>query len=380
MSTDRVTSVADHVAVLHQSPYRYAIAMTGGGSGLAGRLLSVPGGSRTVLEIVVPYDEAALGDYLGVRPASFCSAATSQDMARRACERARRLAPGCGVLGLGCTASLRSDRPKRGDHRCHIATHTARETRSQSLTLIKDARSRAEEEAIVEGLALNALAEGLGAAERVPLALLPGEEVVSETPLRTDPLSAFLSGRVARLCVDLDGRMQSDTPLAKLVLPGSFNPLHAAHLDLAQTAAAFEKTGAAFEMSIVNVDKPALSDDEVRRRLAQFTWRAPVWLTRAPTFIEKARLFPGAAFVVGCDTAARIVASRYYQDEQRMHAALDEFQALKCRFLVAGRVDASGTFVSLDQLAVPDRHRGLFCSIPFRRDLSSTELRQAGSG
>src|SRR4051812_43233954 len=67
-------AVQDLIAALHDSPCKYAAALTGGGSGLAGRLLSVPGGSRTVLEIVVPYSEDALSDYLGVRLDSFCSA------------------------------------------------------------------------------------------------------------------------------------------------------------------------------------------------------------------------------------------------------------------------------------------------------------------
>jgi hypothetical protein len=379
MSTDLNTSVTNLVAALHQSHCQYAIVITGGGSGVAGRLLSVPGGSRTVLEVAVPYGEAALSEYLAFRPQSFCSPATSRDLARRACDRARHLAPGSCVLGLGCTASLRSDRPKRGEHRCHISTHTTRETRTWSLTLTKDARSRADEESIVEILVLNALAAGLDVAERALLPLLAGEEVVTETLPRGDPLSAFLHGRGPRLLVEPDGRMHTDAAPSNLVLPGSFNPLHEAHLQLAQTAAALEKTEAAFEMSVVNVDKPGLADDEVRRRLAQFAWRAPVWLTRAPTFIEKGRLFPGSAFVVGADTAARIVAPRYYENEARMHAAFDEFRALKCRFLVAGRVDDSGTFVGLDQVAIPERHRDLFREIPFRCDISSTQLRKDGS-
>ncbi len=244
------------------------------------------------------------------------------------------------------------------------------------MTLTKDARSRTDEESVVELLALNALADGLGVAERAPLPLLAGEEVVTETPARGDPLSAFLHGRAPRLLVEPDGRMHTDAAPSRLVLPGSFNPLHEAHLQLAQTAAALEKTEAAFELSMVNVEKPALADDEVRRRLAQFAWRAPVWLTRAPTFIEKGRLFPGGTFVVGADTAARIVAPRYYQNEARMNAAFDEFRALKCRFLVAGRVDDSGTFVGLDQVAMPQLHRDLFSEIPFRCDISSTQLRQ----
>ena len=100
-------------------------------------------------------------------------------------------------------------------------------------------------------------------------------------------------------------------------------------------------------------------------------------MTRAPTFIEKGRLFPGAAFAVGADTADRIVAPRCYENERHMNAAFDEFRALKCRFLVAGRIDGSGTFVCVEQLPIPERHRDLFGGIPFRKDISSTQLRES---
>jgi hypothetical protein len=370
-------AVRDLVSLLHQSTTKYAAALTGGGSGLAGRLLSVPGGSRTVLEIVVPYGEDALTDYLGARPESFCSAAVTRDIARRACERARRLAPGAAVLGLACTAGLRSDRPKRGDHRCHVAVCTARGARSWSLTLTKEARSRAEEETVVELLALNALADELGVAERVPLPLLPGEEVVTETPEDAGPLAAFLAGQVEVLCADPDGRLRLDAARPKVVLPGSFNPLHEGHVELARTAASILKTDAAFEMSVIHADKPPVPDEEVRRRLAQFTWRGAVWLTRVPTFIEKARLFPGAAFVLGADTVVRLLDPRFYQGGAAgLDAAATEFRALGCRFLVAPRVDASGTCVGVAQLAIPAPHRDLFVEVPFRRDISSTQLRQ----
>ena len=93
MSTESLVSVTDLIATLHAAPLRYVLAFTGGGSGVAGRLLSVPGGSRTVLEIVVPYDEAALGDYLGVRPTAFCSADTSRELARRAANARGTCAP-----------------------------------------------------------------------------------------------------------------------------------------------------------------------------------------------------------------------------------------------------------------------------------------------
>src|SRR5205807_1995389 len=106
------------IEALHrEGRYKYVLAATGGGAGAAAQLLNVPGGSRTLLEVIVPYHERAFAEFLGQRPEQFCSAATSRLMADRALERARWLAPGHLVAGIGCTASLATDRPKQGDHR-----------------------------------------------------------------------------------------------------------------------------------------------------------------------------------------------------------------------------------------------------------------------
>src|SRR5436305_1581127 len=95
------------------------------------------------------------------------------------------------------------------------------------------------------------------------------------------------------------------------LLPGAFNPLHAGHVALAALAERLEGKPAAFELSAVNVDKAELHADEVRRRARQFAGRFPAWLTRAALFTEKAALFPGATFVVGADTATRLLDPRY---------------------------------------------------------------------
>ena len=372
------------VAALHAGPYRYTLALTGGGAAAAGWLLSVPGGSRTVLEVVVPYDEASLSGYLGRRPASFCSPEAGGALAARALERARRLAPGDTVAGVGCTAALRSDRPKRGDHRFHLAVRTALRADAYALTFAKGARDRSGEEEVLDRVLLNALAESFGVGGRVEVPLLPGEEVVREPSAAGDPLAAFLAGGRPALCVEPDGRMRADAPPPPLLLPGSFNPLHEGHCRLAAAAARRSGGAVAFELSVVNADKPPLAAEEVRRRLARFAWRAPVWLTRAPTFTDKARLFPGATFVVGADTAGRVVAPRFYGDDPaRRDAALEEFRGRSCRFLVAGRVDPAGRFLGADDLDLPAAQRDLFCSIPeaeFRLDLSSTQLRAGRPG
>jgi hypothetical protein len=369
------------VAALHQAPFRYAMALTGGGSMAAGYLLSVPGGSRTVLEVRVPYDEPALVEYIGRRPASFCSVPTAHDMAARAWQRAIWLDAGSPTAGVACTASLRSDRSKRGEHRVHIAVRTATLAGAWSLTLAKEQRERPGEEDLVDRLLLNAMAEGFGLSERVAVPLLGGEEIQCNVSRPTDLLATFLAGGLVAVCREPDGRLRDDRPRPTLVIAGSFNPLHEGHSLLSQVASRLTGRPAAFELCVANADKPPLPPHEVYRRLEQFTWHSPVWLTHAPTFPEKARLFPGAVFVVGADTAERVVQTRFYgESEQRMNDALGAFQAQGCRFLVACRVDSAGTVRCLDDLAIPPAWHRLFEGIPadaFRMDISSTQLRES---
>jgi hypothetical protein len=176
--------------------------------------------------------------------------------------------------------------------------------------------------------------------------------------------------------VDLEHRWDALKPTA--ILPGAFNPVHAGHWSLADAAAQMLGMSVAFELSIVNVDKPPLAPAEIQRRQSQFAGRAAVWLTNTPRFAEKAELFPGAIFVVGADTALRIVDPRYYGDIAQMHEALARIRDHANRFLVACRVDLAGKCVSLTDVPVPAAFRDLFAGIPtdlFRLDLSSTELR-----
>jgi hypothetical protein len=245
--------------------------------------------------------------------------------------------------------------------------------------LTKGVRDREAEESVVDAVILNALATAMNVVERVELPLLPGEQLEVKSPATTHPLSRLVKGEIPAFCVQPDGRHVMSAPLPAVLMPGSFNPFHAGHRQLADVASRRMGKPVAFELSITNVDKPPLSADEVRRRLTQFGGWADLWLTRAPTFAEKSELFPGVTFVIGADTASRLVQTRYYGDsEERMTAALDVIRARGCKFLVAGRVDADGRFVRLDHVEIPEVYREMFTPIPeteFRADLSSTTLR-----
>jgi nicotinamide mononucleotide (NMN) deamidase PncC len=369
------------IAEVHTSGRQAVLAITGGGTGAIAELLRVPGGSRLLLEALVPYDARALGEFLGAVPEQACSAETAVAMAERARERAAALArPGSGVIGLGATASLVSDRPKQGDHRCHIAVAAEAGIEVVSIVLDKGRRDRPAEEDLVARAIVLCLARGCGVAAPPQESMLTPRDHVTRTSLSTtSPIDQLLSGKITRLTACPDGQLLRSAPIPAAVLPGSFNPRHAGHVELAETAATILGTPVHFELSALNVDKPALSAEEVRRRLAQFAWQATVELTRAPTFMEKSRLFPGVTFVIGADTAERLVAARYYGgSEAQMLAALEEMAGRGARFLVAVRRDPAGRVRTLEDAAVPEQFGALFTQIPesrFRLDTSSTELR-----
>src|SRR5215470_10335637 len=95
------------IPALHASGRKAALAITGGGSGVVGELLRIPGGSRLLIEAQIPYDELALAAFLDFAPAQACSADTAIAMAHTARMRAAGLMPaGADLVGLGATAAL----------------------------------------------------------------------------------------------------------------------------------------------------------------------------------------------------------------------------------------------------------------------------------
>lgn len=405
--------VEDLVTRVHATPHMTVLAYAGAGSQALAWLHAVGGSSRTVMAAVDIYHEQSMRWLLGFMPARFTSRRVARQMAGAAYElardfrrRARRddataRAAGAGgtvqpsaaghqgpdgeaspvpVFGLGSAATIATDRTKRGDHRVACAVEDGLGSVTYAVTLEKGVRDRDGEEELVSLVILGAVADACGVFGAPPLPLTDAESLTID--YRPSELIAGVSdGSRALAVVGEDGHVTNGARLGpRTLLSGSFNPVHDGHLTLARVAAKQSGLPVLFELPLLNAAKAPIDLAEARKRALQFAGLAPVAITTTPLFAQKAELFPGSVFVVGSDTAERVLDPRFYDgDEDKMHAALTSVQDKGCRFLVAGR-RTDGSFKSLADIGVPECYEGLFEAIPeaaFRDDISSTQIRQA---
>ena len=364
--------LAQQIRRIHATPWQAVIYLTGGGSRLVSDLLQVPGASNTVLESRIPYAQASLTDLLGRAPDQACSLDTALDLASTAFARALALAPDRPghLLGIGLTASLASQPIKRGPHRVHLAIQSQQRTCWWHLELSKGQRRRRGEEQLTRDLALHALAEASGL--QTTFTGAASDRLQHDGVDASDSWQALLLGQQ-------DCLRQGPDFSPRVLFPGAFNPLHDGHRQMAAIGSELTGHPVSFEVCANNVDKPRLNYWSLAQRLNQFDADAQVWVTNLPTFIEKARCFPGVCFLVGADTIERIGELRYYgNDSASLNHAMAELASLGCRFLVFGR-RLGKRFQTLADITLPPALRALCEEVPesrFRVDLSSSSLRR----
>ncbi len=374
------------IADLAAADRRLVIVSTGGGALAVSHLVTTPGASGVVLAAEIPYVRTAVDDLLGGVQESYCSSRTARRLAVAAwqrgadLERAAAASDGADrrAVGVAVTGSLRTNRPKRGPHRVCVAVQTLDVTEVAEVELEKEARERGDEELVAAALVFDVLTRALGLAEaghaRIDEWLRPGERVLRDHVAAPESWRELLAGtrRVAAA-----GSTDGLPAEGGLVFPGSFDPLHEGHRLMARIAEEIAERPLDWEISVRNVDKPFLDYVEIRDRAAQFAGQR-LWLTHAPTFLQKLAVFPASTFVMGADTYARLGDPRYYGGSTV--AADEAVAAIAARargLIVFGRA-RDGEFVDASHLDVPKPLRDIAYFVSpreFRLDISSTELR-----
>lgn len=346
---------------LHSSNWAGVCYLTGGGSRLLSQLLSVSGASATILDAQIPYSYEALGRLLGSKPEHACSESTARRLAMKAFINAQSLGSENELFGLGVTASLSTNREKRGAIRAFLALQTL--SRSQvSIVEFTHSMTREEQEITLAQIAYAKLCFGL--------------ELSSDSypNCRTQTASAQES----------HGRLFKAEPVAlgartSAYLPGAFNPLHAGHRQMHALSEEMLQCEVQYELSVKNVDKLPLDYFDLYQRVSQFESDELV-LTNLPHFFLKAKYLSDGreiTFVVGIDTFARILERKFYANGKQLGDVINFFIGSKTKFLVFGR-KIDNEFRTLNDLSIPAGLIPLCQQVEaaqFQCDLSSSTLR-----
>jgi nicotinic acid mononucleotide adenylyltransferase len=288
------------VARINATPYMGYFAITGGGTRFVPEFLEVGGGSATVVGVNVPYNQAEFDDFVGTPPKSYCSQEAALALATRSYEKAKKVTT--DAFGIGVTVSLAKGGEEREgrEHNIFIVGMRNGKTILKTITL-QQGRTRAYEEKIVVWNIFKVLAEAtdvefdlsnyfgldrLGVGEKTFTRVIPNND-----PLR-DGLWMYDYGH---------------SPIREpIIFPGSFNPIHDGHRTIKKFIE--EELGfiVAYELSVTNVQKDEVADEDVDKRLELIGEHTIV--TNAATFDDKIKIYgDNTIFIVGVDTFDRVV-------------------------------------------------------------------------
>jgi len=369
---------------INESPVQINAIFAGAGSSFANWFLTITGSSKTLIQLNFPYSHQAVDCLLGRIPSSYVNEQISNDFANIAYENAVNLMSYKGkIIGVGCTAALISDNDKKGEHRAYVSLRTEKEMSSYTLKMHKGVRDRLGEEKLVSTFILNCLAENcFGKDDNYLLNELTSKdevEVLKKENRYYSAVKTFLKTNETKLVIDENGGIVDTVYQPSAIISGSFNPLHNGHKELVSVAEQILGSKVDFEISVFNVDKSNMTIDEISGRILQFNGVGKLILSTAKTFVEKSVIFKDCSFVVGWDTAVRILNPKYYDnDSMLMLSALDEIKKNRCSFIVAGRVDSTGHFQRARDIEIPMGYEDMFHVVEektFRNDISSSEIR-----
>lgn len=405
-----------------KAPLLYLI-VTGAGAGFQNDIWEVPGVSNFFIGAQMPYDMEETAKVLGFTPAKFVSEETAIDLALTAYLKAWK--PGRQAIGVGVTCSVTSNRNRKGDNRIVVAVFTEVACYTLNVVLQKGnfwndwEEKKITQEELEACVAEKRKADGELANRLTAYLLTVVVGGVCSAPVSGLNINTNMELARARILAHpyfmasgQRGTVEKINGANTVFYPGAFNPVHSGHLQGAEVAmrvhnfisvteamvdlkhgytillsdaeiishfVEFRRT-LIFTTTVNPAHKPALTAAEMLQRAAMMKGHNFLLTEDDPLYLDKARKFPGAHFIMGADALERMLDSRWGIDPLNL---VKEFSELKTRFLVLGRLIGDTYQTSTDIIAFNGdvqyylRQYEPFMMIPisFRLDISSSELR-----
>lgn len=297
--------------IINTGKYKYGLVITGGGSEAVSELLRHGGASTSFVEATIPYNQKALQEFLRLEnePTKCCSEVIAFGMAL---EQYHRIVDygftRYETIGISSTSILvkpgykgekREDGTKR-KHYAFIGISSLLGTRVIELDL---------------GVSTNY--SGVREEEETYLA----EAITKALKYEVEQLDRLEANITNGYNSNVPSFTVFDKELTRCIYPGSFNPIHVSHMDIDAHGAKLTNEKTTLEISISNVDKGDISLGELKLRVYNILKTHPnvynIVVTKAPKFVDKINVLgKDKTYLVGYDTALRIIDSKYYEEEE----------------------------------------------------------------
>ncbi|MGZ8924355.1 MAG: hypothetical protein ACXW2E_00595 [Nitrososphaeraceae archaeon] len=327
---------------INNSKYKFVLNSIGCGYDFTSKFMSVPGASKSVISINMPYDKGATDALLGEIPTHYVSKETAIKLAKVAFNNTILYQSPSESIGIGITGSLTTQNERIGrKHSAYIAIQSLRQTYTLHIDLdsayllykqsnmdIDTTNSRIIEDFIVASTLLELLQY-----------IVDGEDafdfVFNSTYITFDSMSLEKVQHSSAYTFFTN---------CMVIYPGSWNPFHEAHKKIYETAREvlseyyYKPIFPVLELSAFNADKGITDYFEINNRVNTLSY--PYLVTTASTFVDKVKAIKAHSnvkeliFILGADTWNRLGDPKYAGDVSTLFEFFNEHNVY---FLVAGR-------------------------------------------